>query len=432
VDQRRIADALCAGLLAACSLAAPVGAQDVSRPVSTRLIVGHEVSTMREEHEVNFVQRERTLWLDLPSAVDLATVWAGDAEQAVRLLDVRRTPPPQPAFDGVWSLTGAVPRRAEASSQVQGPLAIRLISAAARPRRVEVHYQVPGLSWEAHYELTIRGDINNHLEPLSLDMEARLHVSNALDRAVRADRLLLRGPAERPADADALQRAPGFLMLDDDSPLADRWRPGPPPQREPQLYSLVEEGTVLPPGQVVGLRVASARRMATERLYTMDSERMPLGSPDGRRPLRQWMVIRNEARAGLGMPLPAGTARISAGSGRSPVRQDAVLGHTPAGGLIRVDLGDAPGVTGSRRSLGRTRDVGGIVQETIELRVANGLDSAVRVELSERPPVPLAWDMVRSSRPYELVARRLRYELQLAPREEVVVSYTVRLSEPEG
>ena len=424
MDQRRIAVALCAGLMAA-----PVGAQEVSRPVSTRLIVGHDVSTMREEHEVNFVQRERTLWLDVSSAVDLATVWAGDAEQAVRLLDVRRTPPAPPAFDGVLSFTGAAPRLAETSPQAQGPLAIRLISAVARPRRVEVRYQVPGLSWEARYELTIRGDINNHLEPLSLDLEARLHVSNALDRAVRADRLLLRGPAERPVDADALPR---FLMLDDDSPLADRWRPGPPPQREPQLYSLLEEGTVLPPGQVVGLRVASARRMATERLYTMDSESIPLGSPDGRRPLRQWMVIRNEARAGLGMPLPAGSARISAGSGRSLIRQHAVLGHTPAGGLIRVDLGDTPGVTGSRRSLGRTRDVGGIVQETIELRVANGLDSAVRVELVERPPVPLAWDMVRSSRPYELVARRLRYELQLAPREEVVVSYTVRLSEPEG
>jgi len=54
----------------------------------------------------------------------------------------------------------------------------------------------------------------------------------------------------------------------------------------------------------------------------------------------------------------------------------------------------------------------------------------VKVELVERPPVPLAWSLVRSSRSCERRAEGLEYRMEMAARSEIDITYTVRLTEP--
>lgn len=429
MGRRTIPLGLVSALLLGGALATPA-ADEPNEPLRTSVMIGQGSAVLREEYRLNFIRPEETLLLDWPPEADPSTLLVGDKNGAVQWLETRWVAPESvSAFDGSLDLTapgGGVPNRILPGgvSRVE----CRLLADTPRPRPVEVMYQVTNFSWRAHYDLTIRGDIANQLEPLSLDLEARYYLSNGLSRALSASQVQLRGP-ERIAPSPS--PGPGMLILDPDSPLADRWQPGKPPPDVPQLYG-VSDSVTLSAGEVTAVRFASARRIPTERLYVMESDKIPISSTAVWKPLQQQLTFRNETRVGLGFPLPPGTALISTGVGRGSFRQEALLGHTPADGVIHVDLGAAAGVTGSRRSLGRTVAGTGFTEETIELRIANNLPSSIRVELSERPPVPLAWDVVRSSRSYEILARCLRYELEIEPRSEAVVNYTVRLTEPEG
>ncbi len=420
------------GLLTACVLLlsgwTPTRAAEPSRPVSTAVTVGPGYALVRETHALAVSRREESLLLDVPAEADRGSLSVSDEAGAVRLAEARWLAGAAPSpFSGSMEWP---PRRASAPP---GPRPDARVLCALRAdaygeRMIEVRYVVSNLSWRAHYDLNIRGDIANQLEPLALDLEARYLVSNGLSRALRASSLELTGP-DRVVPVPP--RRHGFLLLDPESPLADRWRPARPRPEVPQLYR-VERAVFLPAGRETAIRFASARRMPTERSYELDSDRVSAGPTSAWKPLRQILSFKNEPRGGLGFPLPPGTALIAAGAGRGSARQEALLDHTSAGEIIRVDMGDAAGVIGARRSLGRQVAAGGMPEETIELSIANNLPSAVRVSVRERPPVPLAWNMIRSSRKYEILARRLHYELELDARSEEVISYTVRLTEPEG
>lgn len=430
MDRRTIWPGLIALLLFGVPSAHAVP-DEVARPTRITAMIGQGYAIVREEYRPAFVQPRQNLLLDLPPETDRSSLAVGDDANSVQWLGARWLVSPPPPFDGVLdlsapgvaSLTHAAPR---AASRVE----CSLLADSARPRSVWALYQVPGFSWRARYDLTIRGDIRNQLEPLPVDLEARYYLSNGLSRALSLDRIQLLGPDRVPATPEPGPVGRGFLELDEDSPLADRWRPQKPQLETPQLYSLPDAAT-LAAGEVTAVRFASARRVPTDRVYVMDSERIASDATLNWKPLRQLLTFRNERRVGLGFPLPPGTALISTGVGRSSTQQEALLNHTASGGVIRVDLGDAVGISGARRSLGRAPAPSGFTEETIELWVTNSLPSAIHVEISERPPVPLAWDMVRSSRSYEILDRRLRYDLEVDPRSVVMINYTVRLTEPE-
>lgn len=422
------------GLIALLLFGAPsvrAAPDEVAHPVRITAMIGQGYAVLREEYRPSFVQRQQNLILDLPPEVDRSSLSVGDDANAVQWLGTRWLVSPPPPFDGELDLSApGAAHLNDATPRAVSRVECSLLADSARPHSVWALYQVPGFSWWARYDLTIRGDIRNQLEALPLDLEARYYLSNGLSRALSLDRIQLLGPDRVPPPPEPGPVGPGFLALDEDSPLADRWRPQKSQPEVPQLYSL-PDAAKLSAGEVTAVRFASARRVPTERVYVMDSERIVSDVVLNWKPLRQLLSFRNERRVGLGLPLPPGRALISTGVGRSAFQQEALLNHTASGGVLRVDLGDAAGILGARRSLGREPAPSGFTEETIELWVTNGLPSAIRVEISERPPVPLAWDMVRSSRSYEIQDRRLRYDLEIDPRSAVMISYTVRLTEPE-
>lgn len=402
------------------------------------ITIGPEWSVVREMREVDFSGGERDLLLDLPAQADLASLNISGTRSPVRLLSwtlapaaPSRAPAGGPALragpEGYGWDAAAVAPPAEGLQQVR----CRLASSPGRTREVEVFYRTRGMAWRCNYEITVRGDISNYLEPIALDIDGRITVSNGTGRAFPEARLELVG--EDPAPAGPLDRAraaPGLLLLDDDSPLADLWRHQLAPDRVPYVYAL-PASVSLPARGSTSAHLVTARRKPAERLYAMNSDDFELGASGPWRALRRFLTFRNDASFGLGPPLPPGPALIYMGAVRGALYQRAWIGHTAAQGEIRIDLGPAPGVTGVRRSQGRTLSAAGFTEESVDLQLANALPSAVLVEIVERPPVPLAWDVTRSSRPYDMRARRLHYRVQLEARSETAISYTVRVTEPE-
>lgn len=402
----------------------PAPAEVVARDV--RLMIGGARSVVRELREITFTSEVSEVVLEgLPATADLTTLQVGSSRQGITLQSWQRVPAEQPASTGLVWRSGQ-PLRPVPEVAPGAAVRCRLETASLRTRWIEVVYQMEGLAWRADYEITIRGDIANHLEPLSLDLVAHMVISNTTGRAFPDARVLLVG---RDQTAEAEPGAPGVLMLDDWSPLADLWRSIP---AEPGLtydYPL-EKAVDVPALGEATVRLAATRRQPAERLYSMQGEGFSTSDLGPGRELTRFLVMRNDSGHGLGMPLPPGEALIYLGGPRGAAYQQARLSHTKRNDELRIRLGTARGVTASRFAEARTPGTAGLPEQTITLKLANTLPTAVNVEVVERPPVPLAWDMVRSSSPYERRGQRLFFSLQVKERSEADITYTVRLSEP--
>ncbi len=409
-----------AGLLAlAASAAAQSGA-----PTDVKLAIGPDRAVVRELREVNFTSAVQEVAFDgIPPQADLSTLQIGGERQGVRLLSARRAQPARSDPEGpvAWR-----PASAPAVDPGIGPVLAVLETTRVRARPVELVYQIDGLSWRAEYEATVRGDVANHLEPLALDLQCRVWISNATPRAFAGAELLLSGGTGAFA---APEEAPGFLMLDDASPLADRWRVPPPRAAVPHAYPL--PGLVnVPAGGAVSARFAQTRRQPADRRYLADGALLDRTTRQAWQPLDRHLVLPNDAAHGLGADLPPGPALIYLGGARGALHQRAAIPHTPRGGDLHINLGPTRGVTARREIGARKNQAAGFHEQTVVISIANALPSAVKVDVLERPPAPLAWDIVRSSRPYERSAGRLAYALQLEARRDAEITYTIRLSEP--
>lgn len=411
-------------LLGCCGLSrADVAARDV------RIMIGPAGSVVSEWRELAFSENEQEILLEgIPASADLSTLQVGGERQGVTLLGWQRvdgvasSPPPRRA----WSWKPGRSWREESSPEAGGPVRCRLAAATLRTRWVEVIYQVPDLSWRAEYEIVIRGDIANHLEPLSLDLAGRAVISNGTGRAYTQARVLLVGYLD---EGPVLAGGPGQLMLDDWSPLADRWRDPPPAENIAHAYPMPAPVEVPAVGEVAAL-LASTRRQAAERVYQWDATTAAEVAGQLGQSLTRFLVLPNTTANGLGMDLPAGQAWIYLGSTRGNPYQQARLAPTARGGQVRVSLGPTRGVTLSRLIEARSPGTAGAQEQSVTLKLANVLPTAVNVEVVERPPVPLAWDLLRSSRSCERRSDRLTYQLEMSARSEAEITYSVRVTEP--
>lgn len=397
-----------------------------SAPMDVSMVVGEDRAVVVEHHQRELSAGQSVALFRLPGEIDVSTISLSDPDGVARLLDLRVRPFESVAKDrpnAVWPLQTTAPVRPQAwlvEARIRGPGGVR---------RLDVMYSTDRLAWRANYDVVVRGDISNLMEPLSVDLEGRCIISNGLAVPFESTRIRFKGAApgiRRPATEN---RPDGFLWLDPDSPLAELWRPRRPEPEPPVLYVLPER-VALPAGGEAAIRFAQLRRAPAERVFLMESERVP--QTGSWYPLHQVLAFANDRRAGLGVPLPPGHVRVASGAGRLALLAEGRLPHTPSGSPLRIEIGPMPGVVGARRSLGRSRSAAGFAEETIELRLMNQLASDVRVEIVERPPAPLGWDVTRSTLPYRTEFGRLRMEIRVPAQREERATYTVRLKEPEG
>lgn len=291
-----------------------------------------------------------------------------------------------------------------------------------RLRNFDLVYVVPGPSWRASYQVVVRGSPEDETARLSLDVDGRITVRNPGRAAWSNAELRLVGSALRP---QATESAPGFLELDESSPLADLWRRADASEQTPFAYSFARPVT-LRPGEDRSFAFVSVERRQAERVYRMSSDDLPLGGGGAGHPLRHYLALHNDAEHGLGLDLPPGSAQIFIGSVRSTLGENAWLERTPAGGELCISLGASGHLRGFRRSLGRVPGAPGQIEETFEIEIRSDLESAARVEIEELPPSRQDWAIVQSSLPYELHNRRIFYRATVPASDSLNIRYVVR------
>src|SRR5690242_6304170 len=107
--------------------------------------------------------------------------------------------------------------------------------------------------------------------------------------------------------------------------------------------------------------------------------------------------FKNEANAGLGMPMPAGTIRVyqaDSKGGTQFVGEDRI-DHTPKDETLNLKIGNAFDVVCERKQIDFEKIASNVYEVEYEITLRNHKGTAIGVEVNE--PVGGTWRMVRST-----------------------------------
>ena len=141
------------------------------------------------------------------------------------------------------------------------------------------------------------------------------------------------------------------------------------------------------------------------------------------------LEIENAEANNMGMPLPAGTVRVYKADRRGNLQflgEDAIA-HTARNETVRLYIGDAFDVVGTRREVANRRISDDEREITVEVEVRNRKATPVEVDVVERVFWG-DWRITQSSHEHErLDARTAQFAVSLGPDESKTVRYTARL-----
>lgn len=419
---------LLAGLCGHSTRAFAVSANSTGSP---RIMISEDRALVRESFEVMVV--EPLIKISIPNFPDFAdpsTVQALDPGRILSLLSWTM-PSQKPASRMSVDAAGRsilVNFDADQPSSPDESLVLEMQAVMTGLRRFDLVYVMTGLQWKTTYDVLLRGDLRKINSPMSVDVEGWVVIHNASNRRFSNAVVSIVG-ADYEGEALPVKE-PGFLDLDEDSPLADLWRFQPPLKRPANIYTLANPVTMLDRMDAM-ISLVSVARKPVSRILFFRPDDIPT-SVRGRTGAYPSQIIQfqNTRDYGGGRSVPAGPALIHLGSMRTALFQEAWFKHTPAQGAIRIDMGKFPGITARRVDRGRVPRVGGGFEQRYEIIIDNHLEEEVSVWLPEHPPTTLAWSVLRSNTPYELVDRRLMFQPVVKPKSETIIQYTLSLTMP--
>jgi hypothetical protein len=140
--------------------------------------------------------------------------------------------------------------------------------------------------------------------------------------------------------------------------------------------------------------------------------------------------FKNEQKAGLGMPMPAGVVRVyqaDSKGGAQFVGEDRI-GHTPKDETLNLKIGNAFDVVAERKQIDFQRiSTNATYEVEFEITLRNHKTAPIMVEVNE--PVGGTWRMVRSSHDWtKTEAWAAQFKVPVAADGTVVLKYRVRVT----
>ncbi len=137
--------------------------------------------------------------------------------------------------------------------------------------------------------------------------------------------------------------------------------------------------------------------------------------------------LENSESNSMGMPLPKGKVRVYKKDSRGNLQflGEDLINHTPRNETIRLYIGDAFDVVGTRRQTANRTISSCVSEQSYEIQVRNRKETAVDVDVVER--VWGDWTIIQKSHEYsDLDSRTIQFPVQLGPDETEEVTYTIR------
>lgn len=310
------------------------------------------------------------------------------------------------------------------------------------PHDVRVSYQTEGITWWADYNLTFTEgkDANSG----TLDVGAWVSILNQSGATYpQAQLKLIAGDVHRAPRPQAYDGRMERLADSRGGPQSDGF--AEKSFFEYHLYTLGRE-TTIPDNSTKQIELfPAARNVPCEKILVYDA----LGGNnwwdpynpmmdqsygvESRKDVAVYLRLMNSKDQGMGMPLPAGRIRVSkvdSADGSMEFIGEDVIQHTPRDEQVLIKLGDAFDVVGSRTQADFRLDTSRkTIDETIEIKVRNRKEEAVKVVIQERMFRWATWEITKSTiEPKKLDARLVQFPMTLQPGEEGTLRYTVHYS----
>lgn len=139
--------------------------------------------------------------------------------------------------------------------------------------------------------------------------------------------------------------------------------------------------------------------------------------------------FKNEQKAGLGMPMPAGTIRVYQADSKEGVHfvGEDRIGHTPKDETINIKIGNAFDVVCERKQTDFRKISNHVYELEYEITLRNHKATGVSVEVNE--PIGGTWEMLRSSHKWTKTdAWASQFIVPVAADAQAALRYRVRVT----
>jgi hypothetical protein len=301
-----------------------------------------------------------------------------------------------------------------------------LENSGARKHKVEASYLTANLSWSADYVLNVAKDETNG------DLDGWVTLANHSGTAFKNAQLqLVAGELHRVYD-DKLR---GDSEL---NALSGRTKSMAAPQfqqeafSEYHLYSLGRRTSIFDQ-ESKQISLLNASRFPLQKAYAVNglsyyyrTAAQP-GAPV-KDPVQVFYKFKNEDKAALGMPLPAGTVRVYQADSRGGsllVGEDRI-DHTPKDETISLHIGNAFDIVAERKQTDFKKLSDRLYEFEYEITLRNHKDTRITVEANE--PIGGDWEMVNSTYKFRKTAAfAAQFQVPVDKDGTSVLKYRVRV-----
>jgi len=388
------------------------------------------VSVLEQNYEYDLLEPEKLLRKYVGRDVTLVRTRRDDnstreEDVTARLLSYNNAP--------VWQIGGEIITGMQADHirfpELPGNLYSRptliwtLNNTGGTRHRVEASYLARKLSWSADYVLTVARDDK------AADLDGWVTVVNGSGTSFRNATLQLVA-----GDLNRIRQAIGGMAVD---MMRSEKAAAPAMAQEAfsdyHLYTLGRKTTVNN-SETKQVSMLGATAFPVQKRYVVDGQAFYYrnvqhpGAPI-KDVVQVYYQFKNDDKAGLGMPMPAGTVRVYQSDSRGGVQfvGEDRIDHTPKDETLNLKIGNAFDVVCERKQTDFQKIASNVYDVEYEITLRNHKTAAVAVEVNE--PIGGTWRMLQSTHPStKTSAWAAQFAVPVAADGTAVLKYRVRVT----
>ncbi len=302
-------------------------------------------------------------------------------------------------------------------------LLMTLENSGGHKQTIEASYLAANLTWNSDYVLTVGRDDK------AADLDGWVTVVNNSGTGFHNARLqLVAGDLNRLPQAVAMKAQAYAASMANDLKREQLQQEN---FSEYHLYSL-QRLTSVEDKETKQISLLEGSGIPVEKLFVVNGQnfyyrnRQSPGAPI-KDAVMVYYKFKNEEKAGLGIPLPAGNVRVyqkDSKGGLLFVGEDRIE-HTPKDEMLNIKIGNAFDVVSERRQTDYKSFGNNTWEMEYEITLRNHKDSAVTVQVNE--PIGGDWEMQSSSFKYEKTsASSAQFLVPVAANGTAVLKYRIR------
>jgi hypothetical protein len=302
-------------------------------------------------------------------------------------------------------------------------LLMSLDNTGARKHQIEASYLATNLSWNSDYVLTVARDDK------AADLDGWVTLANNSGTAFRNARLqLVAGELNRLPVPSAPKAMRADVVA---GSMAKEQQFQQEAFSEYHLYSLGRR-TSVEDKETKQISLLQGTGVPVEKVFVVNGQNFYYhnqynpGSPQ-KDPVMVFYKFKNEEKAGLGMPLPAGNLRVYQKDSKGGILfiGEDHIDHTPKDETVTVHIGNAFDVVAERKQTDYKRIDTHVWEMEFEITLRNHKDSPITVEVNE--PIGGDWEMLSSSYKFtKTAAWAAQFKVPVAKDGASVLKYRIR------